>query len=77
MIRSYVISVRLQGGIGQELYVRSESADLRRLLQALDESPTVTEVAVTETLTIPDLTKFGRVSRDKLGIENKDMPKVV
>ena len=82
MIHSYMISVRLQENswsgstVTQDLYVKSNMPDLGVFLRTLDASNTVQGITVFKTLTIPDLTKIVKMTREDLHIQNNEMLKV-
>lgn len=83
MIYSYMITVKLLSGeswagdtIVQDIYMRANMPDLGVFLRTLDASNTVQGITVFKTLTIPDLTKIVKMTREDLHIQNNEMLKV-
>jgi hypothetical protein len=78
-----MITVKLLSGeswagdtIVQDIYMRANMPDLGVFLRTLDSSNTVLGITVFKTLTIPDLTKIVKMTREDLHIQNNEMLKV-
>jgi len=78
-----MITVKLLSGeswsgdtIVQDIYMRANIPDLGVFLRTLDASNTVQGITVFKTLTIPDLTKIVKMTREDLHIQNNEMLKV-
>ena len=76
MIKSYSITVQIQPNNKQTIHLQADSANLLRFLSILDASPTVIAIAVTETITLPDLTKLNTVTKTHLGTEFQNLTKL-
>lgn len=75
MSRSYQINVVFRTGStsggpwGVSLLTHAKGPDLEALLRLLDADSSVTSLSVYNTLTVPDITKMGKLTAADLGIE--------